>query len=293
LPKDRLDQIETVDRDISKTNFADLSWDAMELLEVVVLRLEYIFEVENDSKGDLWERLSYIMKEYLPAIPEEVQIEINGIMRKVNLFEYLLRLSFWRPRDILKYYALLYNANQSIEDPRNNKLDVETIKLSINNKADDIISNEFLGEYNKVFINISKVIDGFRGCNIIMTSEEIFELLAKLRFVTTFEFDCDQTINKIRLLYDLGVIGLKIPKKRKEGDGIGHEWCFIFNEGTRPFEALKKDISPLNNEIEFVINPIFNKKLELNFNTFELVGVFGKDYLKKNHARKMAINRSF
>ena len=93
---------------------------------------------------DLWNRLSYIMKMYLPAIPEEVGIDINGAIQKVPLFEYLLRISFWRPRDILKYFALLYNVNQNMVNPQHNKVDMETIKLSLNNKADDIIKTEFL-----------------------------------------------------------------------------------------------------------------------------------------------------
>ena len=90
FPKDRLDQIETADRDISKVNFTDLSWDAIELLEVVVLRLEYIFDIPHNKNKDLWSRFSYIMKEYLPAIPENLGIEINGTIQKVPLFEYLL-----------------------------------------------------------------------------------------------------------------------------------------------------------------------------------------------------------
>ena len=197
LPKDRLDQIETADRDISKVNFTDLSWDAIELLEVVVLRLEYIFSIPHRSDMDLWERLSVIMKKHLPAIPEEVGIEINGAVINIPLFEYLLRVSFWRPRDILKYYALLYNANQNMANPEANKIDMQTIKLIINNKADDIIKTEFLYEYDKVFLNISKVLLEFNGKNIILTGKELFDVLSKVSFITTFAFDCEQILNKI------------------------------------------------------------------------------------------------
>ena len=44
-------------------------------------------------------------------------------------------------KDILKYYALLYNANQNMANPEANKIDMQTIASIINNKADDIIKN--------------------------------------------------------------------------------------------------------------------------------------------------------
>lgn len=291
LPKDRLDQIETADRDISKVNFTDLSWDAIELLEVVVLRLEYIFEVPHKKDKDLWNRLSYIMKMYLPAIPEEVVIDINGAIQKVPLFEYLLRISFWRPRDILKYFALLYNVNQNMVNPQHNKVDMETIKLSLNNKADDIIKTEFYNEYDKVFLNIGKVLLEFNGKNIILSAKELYEILSKIPFITTFAFDCDKILNKINLLYELGVLGLKVPLNIAKTRGIGSEWCFAFNEGLKPLELLEYNFSPETTEIKFVLNPIFSKKLALKFNTNEVLGVYGKEYLMENHARKMAIKR--
>ncbi len=291
LPKDRLDQIETADRDISKINFTDLSWDAMELLEVVVLRLEYLFEIEHKKDRGLWSRLSYIMREFLPAIPEEVGIEINGVLKKVPLFEYLLRVSFWRPRDILKYYAVLYNANQTVDNPRNNRLDIDTVKIIINNKADDIIKMEFINEYDKVFLNISKVMLAFYNKHVILSVKELGEILSKVPFITTFAFDCEQIINKISLLYELGVLGLKLSPKLIKAKGIGSEWCFTFNEGLKPLEELEFALSQDSADIRFVLNPIFSKKLCLEFNTTELVGVFGKEYLIDNHARKMAIKR--
>ena len=291
LPKDRLDQIETRDRDISKVNFTDLSWDAIELLEVVVLRLEYLFDVAHRKDRDLWERLSYIMREYLPAIPEDIVIEINGALHNVPLFEYLLRVSFWRPRDLLKYYALLYSANQKVDNPRVNKLDVETVKIIINNKAEEIIKTQLLYEYDKVFVNLKKVINAFYNRNIIMSSKELCEILAKTPFITTFAFDCEQIKNKISFLYELGILGLKLSAKLIKAKGIGNEWCFIFNEGLKPLDELERGVLQDTTEIKFVLNPIFSKYLCLCFNTTELVGVFGKEYLMDNHARKMAIKR--
>ena len=41
-------------------------------------------------------------------------------------------------------------------NPEANKIDMQTIKLIINNKADDIIKTEFLYEYDKVLLILVK-----------------------------------------------------------------------------------------------------------------------------------------
>ena len=86
-------------------------------------------------------------------------------------------------------------------------------------------------------------------------------MLSKVSFITTFAFDCEQILNKISLLYELGVLGLKIPAKLMRMRGIGSEWCFSFNEGLKPLELLEYGFSPENTEIKFVLNPIFSKKI--------------------------------
>lgn len=191
----------------------------------------------------------------------------------------------------MKYYAILYNANQTVDNPRLNKLDSDTVKIIINNKADDIIKTEFINEYDKVFINLNKVLLSFYNKCIILSANEMCEILSRTPFITTFAFDCEQIINKINLLYELGVLGLKISPKLIKARGIGSEWCFTFNEGLKPLEVLEHGFSQDTIDVKFVLNPIFSKKLCLEFNTTELVGVFGKEYLSENHARKMAIKR--
>ena len=185
----------------------------------------------------------------------------------------------------------MYNANQTVDNPRNNRLDIDTVKIIINNKADDIIKMEFINEYDKVFLNISKVMLAFYNKHVILSVKELGEILSKVPFITTFAFDCEQIINKISLLYELGVLGLKLSPKLIKAKGIGSEWCFTFNEGLKPLEELEFALSQDSADIRFVLNPIFSKKLCLEFNTTELVGVFGKEYLIDNHARKMAIKR--
>ena len=176
-------------------------------------------------------------------------------------------------------------------NPQFNKVDMETVKLSLNNKADDIIKTEFYNEYDKVFLNLRKVMLRFYGKNIVISAKELYEILSKITFITTFAFDCEHIINKINLLYELGVLGLRVPSKIAKAKGIGSKWCFAFNEGLKPLELMEYDFSPDATEIKFVLNPIFGKKLALKFNTNEILGVYGKDYLIENHARKMAIKR--
>ena len=82
-----------------------------------------------------------------------------------------------------------------MENPQYNKVDMETVKLSLNNKADDIIKTEFYNEYDKVFLNLSKVMLEFYGKNIVLSAKELFSMLSKMAFITTFAFDCEKTLN--------------------------------------------------------------------------------------------------
>ena len=58
-----------------------------------------------------------------------------------------------------------------------------------------------------------------------------------------------------------------------------------------PFDKARNEIVRGTKMAKFVLNPIFSKKLSLHYNTTEVIGAYGWDYLQNNHARKMGINR--
>ena len=62
IPQDRVDQIKMVDRDFAKKNFISLAWDAIELLEVILLRLKVLYGFEYNEHENIVEKFKDVMK---------------------------------------------------------------------------------------------------------------------------------------------------------------------------------------------------------------------------------------
>lgn len=290
IPQDRVDQIRMIDRDFAKREFKSLSWDAVELLEVILLRLSFLFSVDVNINEDCVEQFQSIMKKYLPTIPLYITIDINGTDKEIDLFQYLLRISFWRPRDIIKYFAVLYDANTKNKN-RHDVIDMETLKGLLNSVTEEIIQDEFFSEYNKVFYNIKQLLERFEKRNVVMALDEFLNIVNNFEFEGVVFNNKYKLLEKLELLYEIGIFGLQFTSDYIREKGICHKLCFIFNEGMNPFVSCKKDISRRNKSIQIVLNPIFGKRLSLKYNTTQIIGNYGWKYLLSNHSRKMTINR--
>lgn len=230
------------------------------------------------------------MKKYLPTIPLYITIDINGTDKEIDLFQYLLRISFWRPRDIIKYFAVLYDANTKNKN-RHDVIDMETLKGLLNSVTEEIIQDEFFSEYNKVFYNIKQLLERFEKRNVVMALDEFLNIVNNFEFEGVVFNNKYKLLEKLELLYEIGIFGLQFTSDYIREKGICHKLCFIFNEGMNPFVSCKKDISRRNKSIQIVLNPIFGKRLSLKYNTTQIIGNYGWKYLLSNHSRKMTINR--
>lgn len=288
IPQDKLDQIKKSDRDFSKYNFATLSWDAIDLLQMLVKRLEYVYgEVDCD---DVVEKFERIMKKHFQTIPLKMQIDIDGREENMHIFEYLLRISFWRPRDIIKYFYEIYLANKN-NIKRRQELSSDTIKSILNKKSYDVIEDEFYAEYRKVITNIEEIMEQFRGKNILLNVEEVYEILYNQPFKMSALREFNKPYNKFKLLYELSVLGIWVDRHVKTQENLRCHLCFNYNEGLDPLDILKGDKKFKKEQVQVVINPIFAKKLSLQFNTKEVLEKYGWDYFIENHIRKSAIKR--
>lgn len=291
IPQDRIDQIRIIDRDFTKRNFINLSWDGIELLNVILLRLSVLFGFDIKPDNDLIDLFENVIHYYMPTIPTNIEIDTETGKKHIGLFQYILRISFWRPRDIIKYMAVLYDANEK-NMLRHNNIDIDTLKNHLNIVTEDIIENEFFSEYDKIFFNISDLMQHFEGNNVILTINDLTNIIKDFQFQGIIFTDGNPITNKIRLLYELGIIGLKFKQSEVKRMCIGHEICFIFNEGIYPFERIEKNLFNLHSRLYFIINPIFAKKYSLVYNTPDIVCDFSWNYLLSNHVRKSSINRS-
>lgn len=288
IPQDKLDQIKESDRDFSKYKFASLSWDAIDLLQMLIIRLEYVYGIV-DCK-DIVEKFERIMKKHFSTIPLRIQISIEGKDEGMHLFEYLLRISFWRPRDIITYFYEIYLANKNNINGRK-ELSSDTIKSILNKKANDIIDEEFYAEYRTVITNIEEIMEQFRGKDILMNLDELYQILYKQSFKTAALREFNKPYDKLKMLYELNVLGIWVNKNIMAQENLRCYLCFNYNEGLDPLDILKGNKKFTEKEIKIVINPIFSKKLSLQYNTKEILEKYGWEYFLENHIRKSSIKR--
>lgn len=288
IPQDKLDQIKDSDRDFSKYSFASLSWDAIDLLQMLVKRLEYVYGVVDSD--DIVEKFERIMRKHFPAIPINISINIDNKDENMHLFEYLLRISFWRPREIIKYFYEIYLANKNNIKSRE-ELSNETIKSILCKKANDIIEEEFYAEYRTVITNIEEIMENFRGKNILLDVEEVYDILYNQKFETAALREFNKPYNKLMILYELSVVGIWVDRSVKTQENLRYHLCFNYNEGLDPLDILKGDKKYKAEQVKIVINPIFSKKLSLQYNTKEVLERYGWSYFIENHIRKSSIKR--
>ena len=101
----------------------------------------------------------------------------------------------------------------------------------------------------------------------------------------------NEILGKVRLLYELGIIGFSFSPDEIKSKSIGCPLCFAFNEGMYPFNRIKGYILKEKENIKILLNPIFVKRLSLCYNITEIVDVYNWNYLKDNHTRKKGIDR--
>ena len=304
FPKDRYDQIIGNDRDSFKKSFASLSWTAYELLELVTRRLEYLMTTITgkpieDNSNNWYNRMDNALN-FFTGLPKTISMKVQDNVISMTLFNYILRSSFWRPRDVISnvsaLLSLVVRADSvddrdifSLEDT-NSKLTEDEVKLAIKDNSQRIIKEEFVEENREVFRNLQEVLDNFNYRNEQMTIREFKMAIRGVEFDASYSYDLREFRNKVSVLYQLGVIGLRFDKKYSQEMHYLHNICFVFNAGMVPFEEFIKSKDIEDMDVQIVINPIFARALRLSFeNTSELLGNWQKDYVIENYKMKKQI----
>lgn len=301
LPKDRYDQIIRMDRDSFKKRFCSLTWDAYELLDLIVRRLEYLMrgidpDINIDNTSDLFTRMDAALS-FFPGLPREITFDVNGHKVTMELFNYILRYSFWRPRDVISNLNSLLAYVIEIDEEDDNKIIIydnvrlsnDELKLTIKGNVNKIIQEEFIEENQTVFRNLKEVLNAFRDSPMIIDVPEFRKRLSNIRFDASYAYSLDNINNKMQVLYELGAIGLKYDKKVAKQHSYLHYICYIFNAGMGPF---KEFIAANSREIEnvsIIFNPILSNEFNLKFNTLELIGNWSKEYIEQSHKMKKTI----
>lgn len=294
IPKDRYAEIERTDRDGYRynTRTCHILWSGIELCHVLRRRLEKTTGVHSEDTLPAHERLYQVCEKYkqFRYLPAEVIFMFNGKQVNTPLFSYVLRHTFWRPRDILLYYASLLAAVFSMEKP-SGKISATIIKRIISETTHQIIRTEFIDEYETTFKNIRDVIGRFTGASQVMGYQELEDRLLDIRFaLSAFENVNMNMQDKIEFLYDIGFLGIVLPDQQRQALNIACKEAFYFNEGGSALRAAKRQKFT---NVSFAIHPIFTERLQLDYSQNDFLLNLSWDYLYDNHTIQAAAANQF
>ena len=289
VPKDRFIEIRDNERDsyiyIGKSH--EIRWSAIELVILLYKRLEEVENYKTDRNKSPHIRLEEILSKKYGYIPPQTEIEVGETLIRLPIFIDVLRHTFWRPREILIYFAKIITV---LTDFKKRNIEAKRFSVSkcISDTSREIIKTEFFNEFQRHCPNLKAIIERFRGKSQILNRFEIEDILQGEGFEFVGKAGLEVTFDRqIRFLYEIGFIGLDANKRVVERLKLLHRDIFCFNAGDEPFDLM---LSEGFSECSFVIHPIFSSFLDLNVNANRLVLEFDWDYLQQQEIYIVALS---
>jgi hypothetical protein len=241
-------------------------------------RLEIINQ-PTEKIADEFERYHNFMNEQYPGFPREIEITHDGRRYKFETILYVIRHTFWRPRDVLFYMAELL-ARLEVCRKRKRPFSAEIIKACVSSCTYEIIKSEFIGEFRSICPNIESVIRSFENCKQVLTFDEVGRVLFRIEIGFVYlTHNYDTVVDKIKFLFGMGFLGFELDEKAKRQFRMDTSEVFSFSEGDR--------IIDIANDSEFqsfryIIHPVFCEFLRLETTQHELVLRYAPEYLRHN-----------
>ncbi|GJL73284.1 MAG: hypothetical protein NMNS01_24830 [Nitrosomonas sp.] len=281
IPQDRFLEVRDHEREDYRFRSitSNLQWTAIELSILIRKRLEGLVNKYQTDPGLLpLDRLDEIMDCPELKIPLRIQMNLQGNVNTISIFKYLLRHTFWRPRDLMFYVAAIL-ANQRTAKKRNGQIDEAIIKAIVSRTTYDVIETEFIKEYQNSLVNIRQILHQFEAKSIILNYSEIASIMRGHDFQTNGGTErLKSTLEKIEYLFKVGFLGLVLDSSQVR-DSILCRDSFIFSDGDKKFLSLSES---KKQDLSYVIHPIFVEYLMLDTNVGRVISYYTDDYLLRN-----------
>ena len=287
IPKDRYVEIRDYERDsyiyIGKCH--EIRWSAIELAILLRKRLEELGALYSDRNKPPHVRLDETLKAKFPYVPLETVTTVGEVDYALPIFIDVLRHTFWRPREILIYFAKIIAVLRDIRK-RNMEITQFAIGKCIADTTREIIKTEFFSEFQRHCINLKQVIEQFRRQRQLLTKSEVERLIGGIgfEFVDRRELVTDFN-SQIRFLYEIGFLGLEADRKLVQRLKLLHSDMFWFNAGDETFGALLNEGFV---DCRFIIHPVFCEFLDLDVRKQKLTLNFDWTYLQQHEAHIVA-----
>ena len=280
IPHDRFMQVRSLDRDRYqyRHHFSRVSWSGIELSALVRKRLALLRRVPDEKGPALDARLAKVMKSY-PELPDEVAFQFGAAHHRMSLFIYVLRHTFWRPRDVLFFFSALLAASAHARK-RGEPVQSGFVRQVIAGATRPIVEDEFISEYASSFRNLREVLSRFRQCPQVMSWAAFEERVGETRFDTPLPDGEVASVEwKAEVLYEIGALGVVLDKATATRFSAFRH-AFIFNEGDLLNEKLGRDTY---HNFHFALHPVLVEYLHLDTSANpELILPLTWEYLHEN-----------
>lgn len=291
MPKDLFMEILEENRDKYKysSRFCEISWTGMELAIMVRKRLECLSEYPLLKREKAQKRpediLDMILTKSYKSLPKKISIRTDGGRSyEVDLLLYMLRYSFWRPRDLLLSLSLilkLYYSHSKSGLPINQ----ETIKAIIKAASISIVNSEFFNEFGTMWKQIKENIKKFEGKTLLLSEDDLQDIIMANNFTIQLDAEDEEIKDykeRVKFLYEIGFLGIFVTKRYSDKYQMVTQQGFAFSEGMRCLRGFLVDDFE---DCSFLINPTFIETLHLSINTEEYIGINNWDDLRELERR--------
>lgn len=280
VPKDRFLEIRQTERDDYRyiNPSADIKWTAVELALLLSKRIEQVNSLNLRQKPHPLERFDIVMESVYPYIPRRINFKYDNTRIDTSLFIYLLRHTFWRPRDLMLLLAPIITTMEFLRT-RRKQMDIEVLRRAVARTTFDIVRSEFINEFKTICINIEDVIQRFAKSKNILVFDDIETSLGdfSFEFLDARFLRKKELIEKIRFLYEIGFIGIKNFAETQ----LSTDYLFYFSDGDNVISSMS---GAEMRRLEYVIHPAFNDFLMLKIDTSKLINYYSDRYLEENDA---------
>lgn len=279
IPRDRFEEIRMFERDAFtyRARFASLSWSGIELTILIRKRLEVMSRFRT-SGGKPEDRLQQVLQAAHPHIPWLIGFTSREQYFELPLFLYILRNTFWRPREVLMHYAGIIALADDMRR-RELRLSAESIEWSVKRTNREIVQTEIINEFSSMITNIESVIHAFERCRQVLDYADVEDKLRTCHFEVAWGADVIEDLpTKVEFLYEIGLLGVRATTEQRATMKLRHRDAFSFNEGRVPFQMVAADRFT---QYQYVLHPVLCNYLALDSNDHEMVLRYTWEYLKE------------
>lgn len=264
-----------------------VDWSGLELALMLRKRLEKLngIQIDKEKYYEPEGRLLELLDECYPGLPKEIPIEIGNRRLMFPIFIYVLRHTFWRPREIIFHFVGLISSFEYFKG--NVPLSEGDVKAIVKEQAKALVTSEFVDEFKSTITNIEYIIEQFRGGGQFYPYSDFMGNLESIQFdfINPHAKQQGLTDRKLKLLYEIGFVGIRLTDSQMSKHSRPRH-VFAFSEGMVIFDDISKEKF---DGATICINPAFIEYLNIRIDPDQEVALnIDWKYLRENEIRRNA-----